>query len=406
MTANNNRRLRRAGIVALVLVVLLCGAWTVLSIPASARLSAAIEAGRAAGIPVHMAEMRAFLDERFGPVVSTENAAPLYVAAASHLGDVNFPSREDNRLPPVDDALRALVAQAAPAYELLEQAAGMPRCRYDTRWEDGIAARMPEIMKSMKLRGALEARAAVRLADGDALGVLDDAHLIAALGASFEEHPTLIAQLIRIAHVSAADTLLRDALPAQREPFEAWAATRAWRIRGAIVYGFHGEFAFASSAVATASADEMAPLEGPALPRWASLAWQLQRGQAVQVLDTYRGLVERESDGYPSLLAYADDRDRESQESGMLGSVLSVAVHGMIEKEANSVTQRAVTEAGARLLTFQRLHDGRIPSQLDEVPGVPTDPRTGQPLVLRVDGERVLIAADDGVGEWEVPPPR
>ena len=380
---------------AVAVPALVAIAWTMWNAHGTAELRAAIESASERGFPVRFHEIAGYLDTRYGAVRRTENGAPLLQAAYLLLEDVVPPDLEEP-IPAVTDELRAFVREAEPALGLIAQGLERTRCRYHADWADEVAVRFPEIMGGANAANTLRAVAAIQLSEGNHAGALDQARLLSGLAGTYEEHPTLIAQMIRIAVTRMSIEVLRATLPLIDEPLATWQSAAPSSVHDSIVTGLVGEMSFLSSGLSVpGGAGAFYGLDEPDLLEKlrARVTWPSKRAAGARLVEAYLDVIADGGEPYSERLA----RVRKGSERLTLG----IRLEPMITQEAEAVSLATVTEAGARILAFRRLH-GRWPAQLDEVPGIPTDPRTGKPLEMRIEGDGLVIEAPGGVGTWRL----
>lgn len=154
-----------------------------------------------------------FMDGVPPPVAEKENAAPLYLKAAEILEreDEEFAAKrprpaERKERYDIDFAdqaelamLTPMLKQDAEVLELLRRATAMPKCRFDTNWEDVFNARFPHYAKMRRLARFLRAAVVEAALRGDAAEALERARMGFVISRRMLNEPVLIAQLVAYA---------------------------------------------------------------------------------------------------------------------------------------------------------------------------------------------------------------
>jgi len=202
------RTLRRAWKVVLkgllLLLIILALAHVGATVYLGARLKAELRKLAASGGVVN------FMDGIPPPVPEDQNAAPLDLKAAQIIEDRDKQFFEKQGRPgdrgerydidfsqPVDLArLSAMVRQDADVLELLRRATLLPKCRFDTNWEDVLGALFPHYAKMRRVARFLRTATIEAALRGDPTEALDRARIGFILSRRMLGEPVLIAQLV------------------------------------------------------------------------------------------------------------------------------------------------------------------------------------------------------------------
>lgn len=222
------RMLKVAGIVLLVLVVVGGIVRVVAGVVSQRHLNERLDALRANGEPVHLAEMAP-------PEVPPErNAAVLYEQAFAIMK--MLPENTTRRMAELSEKKsplqgadleegRVLVAQTADVLRLLREGAARPECRYPIRYdtEPTIATLLPELSHVRSGVRMLGLSFEVHLTDGRADAAAEDCLAAARLAKSARGEPFLISELVDIACNQLAQRQLEALLDRSELPAETLA---------------------------------------------------------------------------------------------------------------------------------------------------------------------------------------
>lgn len=209
------KKLAWIGIILLALIILVLGIAGVARGIFGSRYEAQIGILKAKGEPVTPEELMG------KPIPAAENAAVMYEQAHSALDDPSV-EKQTKLLDALDPAKadaaqwraadRAL-ADVSKALALIDQAAVMPRCRFELDWSDPMNAMMPTfpaMMRKLCRFKCIDARSSARRGGfGEATG---DIVTIFGMAKSMEDCPLTIPQLTRIALVSMAIKAIENSL--------------------------------------------------------------------------------------------------------------------------------------------------------------------------------------------------
>lgn len=203
------------GIIVLALVILVLGIAGVARGIFGNRYEAQIAILKAKGEPVTPEELMG------KPIPAAENAALIYEQAYSALED---PSVEEQRK--LLDAFNPTKADAAMwratdralldvsrALELIDQAAAMPRCRFDLDWSDPWRTAIPQFLPRMRHLGRykyIDATASARRGNFDR--AVQDIDTLFGMAKSMEDCPLTIPQTTRAALIAMGTKAVENSL--------------------------------------------------------------------------------------------------------------------------------------------------------------------------------------------------
>ncbi len=183
--------------VVLVLIILAGLAHVVLGLYWGSQVRAELRRIEAGGEPL------AFADITPPPATDAENSYALYMRAAEttkpHMPQSNSGRNQDWTDAQVRQVRADLVREAAPAFDLIRQAAARPRFLSETNWSDGYAALLPQLSKMRQL-GRFLGAAAVDASDrGDQAAASEYLRLGFVVARHSAEDPGIIAVLVACA---------------------------------------------------------------------------------------------------------------------------------------------------------------------------------------------------------------
>ena len=187
----------------LVLVLLLAVAHSIATLVLGRRVEGELQRIKAEGDPVTGGDLVA------RGIPDSENGAVVYerVIKAMSARDVaddllvveNWPAGYPGNDHPSPKRLRQALVRLRPMNDLIVEAAYLPKCRFDMRWDKGFEAPFPQFAR-MRSMARLMNRAALTSAED---GRMDEAVRYASAGLrlseSMREEPSLISSLVRIA---------------------------------------------------------------------------------------------------------------------------------------------------------------------------------------------------------------
>lgn len=203
------------GIVLLGLIILVLGVAGVTKGIFGNRYEAQIAMLKARGEPVTPAELMG------KPIPAVENAALVYEQAYSMLEDPSV--AEQTKLLGAFDAAKADAAKwraadralrdVSRALELIDQAAAMPRCRFDLDWSDPWRTVIPQFLPIMRHLGRykyIDATASARRGDFDR--AVQDIDTLFGMAKSMEDCPLTIPQITRAALIAMGTKAVENSL--------------------------------------------------------------------------------------------------------------------------------------------------------------------------------------------------
>ncbi len=113
------------------------------------------------------------------------------------------------------DVLRALET-FEPSLQQLRDASARPRCKFPTRWEDGMSAKMPHLPQLMGVARIFELRMCALLAKGDSAAALAEFEHGMRLSGAVATEPSTIAALVRVATLFSLERAVWNGLAAHQ----------------------------------------------------------------------------------------------------------------------------------------------------------------------------------------------
>ena len=180
------------------------------------RVRAEIEAIRARGEPVSMADLA-------GPKIpDAENGAVVYAKAfqlipRSTAGQAEMDAvlrflkpREREKDPSLWTQAEKVCSRYRRVFPLIKEAASRPKCRFPVNWSAGSLAEFRHRSNLKALARLLRARALLDARSGKAAKALRTVELGFRLGEALKDEPTLVSQLVRVDLIGTASGSLRD----------------------------------------------------------------------------------------------------------------------------------------------------------------------------------------------------
>lgn len=209
--------LKRTGKAFLILAVVIVVAHGTVSLIYGRKVAANIDAIRATGQPVSLAE----LGKRLA-IPDSENAAIIYAKAnallpkgkaeeemAIVLSDLLYPANRP-RSPEAWKKASTLLSEYRAVFPLIEQAASMPQCRFPIKWEKGFSMDYPQGRAYFARFMAVQALMKSRSGDTDgALRSLETGFLVSR---SLEGEPMLASQMFREMIIRMQSDVLKEVL--------------------------------------------------------------------------------------------------------------------------------------------------------------------------------------------------
>lgn len=393
--------LRRAGWLALVLLLVLVAAWTVLNVVGSSRWEGALGDLRRAGLSVSPATLAP-------PAVPvSENAAPYYMAAFGLYVAEDPQSADEKQVRAMSEEergrLRTWLSRNSESFEMIARARKRPLCRFERDYSQGFAMLLPELGPMTRIAEALRLRAEVQALDGDGAGARESIRSIFALADTQKTEPILIVQLVRVSMMARALEGVAACVTAETGEDEL----KEWRaivpdpdvaFAGSLQAAFRGEMAMVADLMSRPSPEvlgrEMSQFEGPF--GWLFRPWLLSDG------GRYMSIMRRAADAsvrpYPEARVEFDELDRLCKWSSPWTLPMCTLLMPATMQSLNATTaaraRLAVTRAGLAAT-------GRPAAPVTEI-----NPFTGKPLTLDAATGRIVC---DAVPEnqqpivWELP---
>lgn len=386
---------RRAAWLALVVLLLLIAAWTVLNVVGSLRWERAIGDLRDAGLGVTLEALVR------PPAAASENAAPYYTAAFGLQVAENPAGAFDKSVRGMSDEerarLREWLAKNRESFDMVARGGKRPVCRFERDYRQGYAMLLPELGPMIKLGEALQLRAELQAFDGDAVGARDSIRSIFTLADSQKTEPLLILQLVRATlHARAlkglAACVTADTPEAELREWRAIVPDPDVAFAGSLQAALRGDMAMAIDLMSRPSPDilgtELPPLRGAF--GWLFRPWLRWDGSR------YLSLMRRAADAsvrpYPEARADFAEFDQVFRSSSPWTQPMCSLLLPALSRALD-----ATTAARARLATARAglAATGRAPAPVTEL-----NPFTGKPLILDAAAGKIVC---DGVPEGQEP---
>ncbi len=406
--------------VAVVLVVLLIGVWSVWNYVAARSLRNEINSISAAGEPLTFRELADSIDK----VDEADDAGPYYAAALALLRRANQDKRDE-----VQKKLNKVVEKASPAppelladaqrliednrlaLEMLDQGLAMPGCNYDIGIEYGISVCLPRLSSARDMARTVSLRTELLALRGQGDKAVDSAISSLRMLRMFDRQPVMICCLVKIACLSlfiadvpvilefgrpSAEALgrLQDALGEAEKSIDLkrmWIAERVYsmEIMRNLISGRRE---------LEAGSDFSLPIP----ERWPSrLASPFTRTMATHTLQMHARFIAVAGKDWPEVLdaMRAIAAQQRPSALGTLGQSLIPA----FERATVILGRTLATVRSARLaIMIERYRHarGKLPQSLAEIETAqksPLDPFTGKALIYRKtdDGYKVFSLGDD-----------
>lgn len=435
------KKLRKIGKVLLVIVLVLAFVYGVASLILGRRFAAAIEKVKAAGDPVSVATLGG------EPVPDAENAAIIYEKVFKRLGSANGKKQLNvlDCVPAKDGASNVWTgtgdastsgfskevmdsptfwsdAKKAGAYfsdvlPMVEQAVARPKCKFDTRWQDGFGALFPQYGRLRQLDRLLCAQAILLARDGKTDEAYQTLELAFKVAKTTCNDPILIAVLVKCALNRMANEALLDVMKygapnaRQAEALNSMldttdygpdfaSAMKGERAAGLWAYDY-------VRATGTTDAVNATTGSGSASPsRWVGkllrFGWRpILYADGVVYLDYMNKQVEAAS------LPYRSGKQKQIDQSfGRLPryAILARIILPVFTRARLSVdAARAETALAQVVLAAQqyKAQTGAYPASLEELSAkmgrnLPEDPFSGKDLVYKRDGKGFQVYSISG----------
>lgn len=403
--------LKRAAWGLVVLAILAVLAWTTVNVVGAARVSSSLEALHEAGFATSAAQLAP------PPLPADRNAAPFYSAAFALVSEPEGALLEAYEeilekgagAVPAEGrkAVRDWLDAHADALLLLERARTRPGCRFQRNYADGYAMVLPELGPAMRLGAQLQVRAALQAESGDVAGARASVESMLGLADSLKEDPPLVSQLVRMAVIGRALTVIERAVT----PATAEAELRAWRAAakrievppGLLAASFRMELAVGADLVRKGMSDPALFVPIGADPSGESilfaLGWPFIRLSAPAYLDRLRQTAE--AAGPPSWEAFRRLEPMMTSEYRDDGWLCAMLLPGSARSfgDLRALASRAAVVVAGLDAELARRTSGAYPETIEAA-----DPATGKSLVYdRAEGR--IASAGDSKGkpiEWRL----
>ncbi len=384
--------------------------------PAARRLPEELAAARREGLPLEPSDLR-----RTPPVPAGRNAALLYVQMRQMVGATLTAKTDDEALLRLLKSTSAasdragaelLLSRGAALVALAEQAAAMPECDFQRRYELGPNLMLPEYATMRRAARMLALRARLQSADGDVAGAMRSIASGARIGGHAATDKILIGTLTCVSIDTTMDAAFERALLDHVSSREAVAAARS-ALAGfgeapSLPDGLCGEIVMCRAVVRDIRSGRTS-LGSLSIPTTLRLtppearpamcdAWE---ARSVSYWRRVMGaLRDHRSDMLAQYHAYRAIGDAEQALDGeptyelqtMLLPVFGQAALKVMGDEARRRMRAALVD----LVAYRQAH-GSFPAALSDLGGgARLDPFTNRPLVYRREGGGFVLY---GVGE-------
>ena len=352
-------------------------------------------------------------------VSDTENAAPLYRAAATRLkaeksgdtdlfevmGDLARDCIEGTSSPEKKAEFRQRLQDKVVAEALIEveNASLRPRCRFDLDYSKGAAILMPHCSELRNLSRIICGRARLQADDGDMAGAWRSVLLSLRLANALETEPILISQLVRMAQLKFGTDALRyvcrtappagDQLPAIESALKPFDDNRPFVLSMDGERLLLGEWAFNTLSMHQMR-KAMALTDGGLSPLFLLTmffrpAFVRDHAEYLHVVRSYAQIGARPYS--PSDGNIGESLLKEVPKYCVLTRMLLPALSASKVRFIGMMAQTRATLAGLAVLRYRQTH-GAYPKSLDECgQGGVMDPFTSKPLIYRVTDDGFVL---------------
>ena len=399
---------RRIGVALLVIVLSLLVTFIVWGRRATRGYAAQLEAYRAAGEPINVAELNAW------PALVTpgENAVPALRAAAGSIDEKTdawqkvyyapyewvTPLREDEVA-----ALDALVKENAGALEALEVAMGQPGVDWDIGYTSPMINQLyPDLNPQRSLANLLRAKAQLEHHRGNDAEALRCVERILFVGRAMDHQPTLVSHLVAIGinaigAASAAEVSPdlrvagpRESSPGAATPDQVRALIRQLLDERALAEGHRRSWIGERvSQIDTINALGNGQLLGPSATVWSRAKLPFVRPyfyENGQVMTAHTTTLLHATASSPDVVSFRQKLPDLTAVKGspryLLASILLPSLDRSGEQHYRLLADRRLTATMLACRLFAADHDERLPRTLEELvpdylPAVPIDPMAG-----------------------------
>ena len=355
--------------------------------------------------------------DRDGPVVESENAAPILERAFIKFDATRASSEGSKAWTMVaegdNEGAEAIVAHYAPELVLAKEAAQLPRADFHKDWDLGPEILFPETMSLRSLERLLSVRAVMEARRGEVAASNSDLKDAWALSRLAGQEPILISLLVQVSSratiLSAAEqavsayrsqppalSLLKTLLAKMTDEVNFERAVRGEAYMGLVVLR-NGPI-FRSRLMHNSDTDSKIPVLDPrTLRRSGSPTGIIERFTGGKLLKSYVQLdsIARKDAGNSTQL----DADLQAFDQELAKDNSLTAYYRNILLPVYSHIGQVISEDKARRVTMMALvgamlkhaQTGRYPARISDISGTWIDPFDGKPLRLKVKGESIRI---------------
>lgn len=408
--------LRILGLAFATLFVLLAAVWTIADIYYGRLLTKELQATKAAGFPLTIAEAKP------RPVPAAQNAANVYLS----LFQVSFAPTQKQSPPgrgllqfevDFNDAPSALAArpvmespEVQQALQELKRASSLPYCVFPIRWEDGFAALFPHLAQFRQAARLMGVQAVLKAHAGQLAEAIEWLQAAYRMADHVAAEPSLIAQLVAIAMRAITDKAAQIVLaPANvpvslAQPFYTQLAQTNTKIEPAFEAAFRMEFA---QGIAFFTLIQTNPRQLKMLyPEISSSSWlgllcsplsnpvlKLEEINYLRYMRFVNEFIQRPYYDYIKTWGpWPFPRHLESGVGTAITRQLVPAYTRVNMKRDFTITQIRMLQTVLALKAYKSAQ-GRYPSTLADLPWKPPteDPFCGKPFVYRQEGKGFLL---------------
>jgi hypothetical protein len=299
----------------------------------------------------------------------------------------------------VKPEITAFLQSQQPAIRLLRQAAEMPGCYFERPFtQPNIGILLPEIQNLREAARLLALDARNQAARGDRQAALADARTILALADHTASDPFLMSALASYALQSMAFTVAQNTLArhvASAEELAQFQSAPAPAARSILQRALRMEEAVGLASFSAARFDNpLGTFAPPGSPVGLAGVGPFFRVFLLsRDLDAYRAMMSRYQQIAPLPFYEAEqkigqvERDLRADRGGILTSLVLPALSGTYRAAAMTEARQDVLRTALAMHAYRAQHE-KFPDALDALapeflPRVPTDPFTGEPLLLQ-----------------------